>query len=580
MESVISSFADLLDGHDAKKSGIALVKHGEILSPPHLGAPNSETNEPAQNGQEQEQRDTATRRARRTTRRRLVKAMKAKRRDNAALAAGSRTILAMYEHASEAFSMYQPKDGEVQSFRRVLGCGTLLGSVTPAIRTSETQSVIHGGLTHCGSVWACPECSAKIQARRAEENLTAIKWALAQGYRISMITLTATHNKSERLNGLMKRFVGAYARFGRSKTMKRVRERVGYVGCIRAMEMTYGVSGWHYHAHVLYITESDSMKAFSTDLRDAWLRALESEHVFDSGDERAARAARDHAFHVEDMFVDDVDDSQCVSVADYLAKSASDWEAGIFDENIIRGEREKGLAAETAMMNTKLGRRQNRTPFQLLRDAILVDPDDRERDAEYMRDAALFVEYALATKGKKQIFWSRGLKKKVGITDVSDENLAEETEENGAIIYGLTREHWRVLRRDGWMGEYLRDVASQGSRAVTQAYFDTMFPADRLPRVLDARTTRRIWEAEKAARQAAAARYRAGRDMVLTADEKRAVFIDAHPYSREAEQARNAARQRTAAARLQNKRRSTGVEYLHQTSFGFAFDETLEKTVE
>lgn len=580
MESVISSFADLLDGHDAKKSGIALVKHGEILSPPHLGAPNNETTEPAQNGQEQEERDTATRRARRTTRRRLMKAMKGKRRDNAALAAGSRAVLTMYEHAPEAFSMYQPKDGEVQSFRRVLGCGTLLGSVTPAIRTSETKSVIHGGLTHCGSVWACPECAAKIQTRRAGENLTAIKWALAQGYHVSMMTLTATHNQSERLTGLMKRFVSAYARLGRSKTMKRVREGVGYIGCIRAMEMTYGHSGWHYHAHVLYITENESMKAFQADLRDAWLRALESEHVFDSGDERAARAARDHAFHVEDMFANGVDESQCVSVADYLAKAASDWEAGLFDEDAIREGREKGLAAETAMMNTKLGKSSNRTPFQLLRDAILVNPDDRDRDAEYMRDAALFIEYALATKGKKQIFWSKGLKKMVGITDVSDEKLVEETEENGAIIYGLTREHWRVLRRDGWVGEYLRDVASQGSRAVTQAYFDTMFPADRLPRVLDARTTRRIWEAEKAARQAAAARYRAGRDMVLTADEKRAVFIDAHPYSREAEQARNAARQRAAAARLQNKRRSTGVEYLHQTSLGFAFDEALEKAVE
>lgn len=580
MESANCSFVDLIDGHDAIVTGSALVNHGEILSPPHLGAPKIEALEPAQNGQEQEERDTATRRARRTTRRRLIKAMKAKRRDNTALAAGSRTILVMYEHAPELFSSYQPKDGEVQSFRRVLGCGTLLGSVTPAIRTSETKSVIHGGLTHCGSVWACPECAAKIQARRAEENLLAIKWALGQGYHVSMITLTATHNRSERLKALMKRFVGAYARLGRSKTMKRVRESVGYIGCIRAMEMTYGVSGWHYHAHVLYFTENESMKAFSTDLRDAWLRALESEHVFDSGDERAARAARDHAFHVEDMFANGVDDSQCVSVADYLAKAASDWEAGLFDEDAIREEREKGLAAETAMMNTKLGRRQNRTPFQLLCDAILVDPDDRERDAEYMRDAALFIEYALATKGKKQIFWSKGLKKMVGITDVSDEKLVEETEEDGAIIYGLTREHWRVLRREGWVGEYLRDVASQGSRAVTQAYFDTMFPADRLPRVLDARTTRRIWEAEKAARQAAAARYRAGRDMVLTPEEKTAMFVDAHPYSDDAERERVAARARAAAAKLQVERRSTGVEYSHQGSFDFAFDAALEKTVE
>lgn len=544
-----SAFAEKLDGHAANNAALALGNTAKSCRPP-LGAPN--------------QNPETARSARRVVRARLMKAHANKRRDNAALAAGARALLSVYESHAGDFADLERTDGEQTSFRRVLGCGSLLGSVTPAFLTSETHKIVHGGLAQCGSVWVCPECAAKIQARRADENLEAIKWASEQGYHVSLITLTATHNASERLVDLIDRFTAAYRRYGRSSTMSRVRKNVGFVGSIKAVETTHGLNGWHWHAHVIYITESP-LGGYADDLRGAWLRALESEGVFSADDERAASAALAHAFRFDSIEKAD-DAAQAKGVAEYLAKMASSWEALAGTE---KSDRLEGLANETARLNTKLGRARNRTPFQILRDAIMVNPDDETQDAAYSADLRLFVEYALATKGRQQIVWSHGLKAMVGIASLSDEELAEEQEENGTIVYGLTRQHWSVLRRDGWMTEYLRDVAPSCSRAVVQSYFDTMFPLDDLPRVLDARETRVIWERERQARAAAYARYRNGGDFAMTAEEKVAVFVDGHPWCDDAERERVAARQRKVAAQLQDKRKAAGYEYQHQTSFDF-----------
>lgn len=545
-----STFVSYLDNHAAKDARLALGNTAKSCRPP-MGAPN--------------QNPETARSARRVVRARLMKAVANKRRDNAALAAGARALLSVYESHPADFADFERVDGgEQTSFRRVLGCGSLLGSVTPAFLTSETHKVVHGGLAQCGSVWVCPECAAKIQARRADENLTAIKWASERGYHVSLITLTATHNASERLIDLIDRFTAAYRRYGRSSTMSRVRKSVGFVGSIKAVETTHGVNGWHWHAHIIYITETP-LGGYADDLRGAWLRALNSEGIFSFDDERAAVAARQHAFRF-DAIEKAADEKQSKGVAEYLAKMASSWEALAGTE---KPDKLEGLANETARLNTKLGRAMNRTPFQILRDAIMVNPDDEKQNAAYSADLRLFVEYALATKGRQQIVWSHGLKAAVGIAALSDEELAEEKEENGTIVYGLTRAHWSALRRDGWMTEYLRDVAPSCSRAVVQSYFDTMFPQDDLPRVLDADETRVIWERERQARAAAYARYRNGGDFAMTVEEKTAVFVDGHPWCDDAERERVAARQRAVAAQLQRERKAAGYEYQHQTSFDF-----------
>ena len=62
----------------------------------------------------------------------------------------------------------------ITSLRRVRNCGTPLdpeGGVSLALTTSgdRSRSAGYSGLASCGSVWACPQCAAKIATRRADE---------------------------------------------------------------------------------------------------------------------------------------------------------------------------------------------------------------------------------------------------------------------------------------------------------------------------------------------------------------------------------------------------------------------------
>ena len=74
-----------------------------------------------------------------------------------------------------------------------------------------------------------------------------------------------------------------------------------------------------------------------------------------------------------------------------------------------------GAAEELALSGRKSGR-AGRSPFQLLADYS---------DAGDKRAGALFAEYAAAFKGRRQLVWSPGLKKRAGIDEVSDEAAAE-----------------------------------------------------------------------------------------------------------------------------------------------------------
>ena len=49
-------------------------------------------------------------------------------------------------------------------------------------------------------------------------------------------------------------------------------------------------------------------------------------------------------------------------------------------------------------------------------------------------------------KGRRQLFWSNGLKAQVGVDDVSDEVLADESQEAAEILGRMTTEDWGVVR--------------------------------------------------------------------------------------------------------------------------------------
>jgi hypothetical protein len=141
------------------------------------------------------------------------------------------------------------------------------------------------GLAHCGSVWACPVCSAKIATRRAEELADVMRWALEQGCSASMVTLTMQHHKGQRLADSWNALAKAWARVTSGKQWVNDQAAAGLQGWIKAVEVTTGKNGWHVHVHVLMIWRDTIDGVTATRVGERmwrrWQRALQR-HGFDS----------------------------------------------------------------------------------------------------------------------------------------------------------------------------------------------------------------------------------------------------------------------------------------------------------
>jgi len=91
-----------------------------------------------------------------------------------------------------------------------------------------------------------------------------------------------------------------------------------------------------------------------------------------------------------------------------------------------------GLSHEMTKSSSKQGRRAGSHPF-----GLALDPASQ----------GLFIEYAWAMKGQRQLVWSRGLKKAVGVVEKTDEEIAEEevSKVDDHIPIGLYE--WMLVRK-------------------------------------------------------------------------------------------------------------------------------------
>lgn len=109
----------------------------------------------------------------------------------------------------------------VTSLRRVRNCGTPLdpdGGVTLALTTSGdgARSAGYSGLASCGSVWACPQCAAKVATRRADELSKVMRAVDEAGGSAFLLTLTMRHSRGGRL-GLSKEERARLRRLGENR---------------------------------------------------------------------------------------------------------------------------------------------------------------------------------------------------------------------------------------------------------------------------------------------------------------------------------------------------------------------------
>ena len=320
----------------------------------------------------------------------------------------------------------------------------LIGQPT-VMHSGKHKRAFWGGVVICGKVWACPVCAAKIQARRRAEISSSMAWAYnhRQGLKAVMLTLTIPHKAWHTVADLLERQKAALHHLRNGRPGKTLRDQMGHAGMIRALELTHGANGWHPHTHELHFLADDAdAKLFKTKMLALWEAACVKAGLLDPADAKQVRTFRRRAVDVRDR----------VSRGDYLAKLANAQPEGPDKANTVA---QWGADNELASATSKQGRAKGRSIMQLLYAAA-----DGDKKA-----GALWLEAIDALRGRPWLFWSHGLKEKVGLLAKTDEEVAEEQLDQAQPMATLDREAWGIVRKHRTARAVILDVVEEAVAA-------------------------------------------------------------------------------------------------------------------
>ena len=278
------------------------------------------------------------------------------------------------------------------------------------------------GLMACGDVWNCPVCNAKISERRRQELIQALDEARKHGLSVHLVTLTIPHGIGDDINLLLSQLKKALKTMSSGKySLKNQAASFGdgikLAGFIRTLEVTYGQNGFHPHFHILQFVEPEVISGYRYPVNSSVI-----EHLYRKTWKRACLKAG----------LSEPSDTHGVTVKDgsMAAQYVTKW----------------GLEDEMTKTISKQGKRNGLTPWGLLRailegDGSVVDPVHAEN---------IFRVYSAAFKGKHQLYWSVGLRKKLlpQNVELTDLELVEQAEDERAdLMSGITDEQWKVIRK-------------------------------------------------------------------------------------------------------------------------------------
>lgn len=311
-----------------------------------------------------------------------------------------------------------------------------------------------GGLQTCGSVWACPVCSAKISERRAVELDTGTRAWLARGGVLLLVSLTLQHSRDDALlvrgevkqlasgreqkepdKGLLGDLMQASYLLRTGDWWTRFQKRHALAGSVRSLEVTHGAAGWHPHLHMLCFVEAGTdVEAFGSELRARWGAVV-------------AKVGR----YASPRWGLDVRSAN-EEIAAYVAKFGKEqfWTVG----------------RELAKSSSKNAYGSGRSMLELL-ELYVVAGD--------VAAGRLWREYALAFKSRHQHVWSRGLRALLGliVEEKTDEEVAAEAIEDAVELARLDLSAWRIVLAHDARGE-LCEVASSGDPALVRSFLGSL----------------------------------------------------------------------------------------------------------
>ncbi|MGV9907604.1 protein rep [Streptomyces sp. NPDC003388] len=327
---------------------------------------------------------------------------------------------------------------------RLCGKVPVAGGVATALNQAGQAS--HMGLMHCGLIWICPVCSAKIRAVRADTlAVGSVAWTGA-GHGVALVTLTIRHYNRQALKQLTKYVTAAWRKAFSGRPWKAAQATYGITGYARALEVTHGeANGWHVHLHVLFFLDRpwshDQAEAFQGETAARWADACGAVGAYRPSAERGVRV-------------------------DVLAAGSDPSDLARY---VMKGQDGKRAAFELADPDTKRGKAGHRTPFEIL--AAFVATGDAD-------DLDLWQEYEGAMTGMRALVWSRGMKdilaELVDLDDRTDEEIVQDDTEGMIPVALIPADTWRehVVRHRGRSLELLH-AAEAGAEAGVRSLIES-----------------------------------------------------------------------------------------------------------
>jgi hypothetical protein len=347
---------------------------------------------------------------------------------------------------------------QLSNLKSVKGCAR---NVNQTVGTASL--IVQGGIASfegldlCSSIWACPCCSARIRQARALDVERAGVAHLNAEKALEFLTLTMPHDSTDALKDTLDAILNGFRDVQQRKGWKQLKTRLGIVGFIRATEITYTSlsdqgAGWHPHLHVLLFLEqalTDDQRADLEGKLHAWWSHAITRRGFRSP---AGGGVGVNLRAVEGR----TGSSAAGALAAYLTKVqdgyGDSWNVG---SEMLRGDLKTGRRALSV------------TPLELAAQALgLVEDEDGNRVPARPERAQLWHEYETATKGRRAIYWSKGLRARyLTGPELEDEQLPEVTPDDDqvvSVVAQLDAQTWRQLCRRPANIRRLLDYAEHG----------------------------------------------------------------------------------------------------------------------
>lgn len=325
----------------------------------------------------------------------------------------------------------------------VRSCGRQVRSSAVVVRVAQhadgRREAGYGNLVHCGRVWSCPVCSARIMHARSDLLCRSLEGWSRKGGRVAMVTLTVRHRYGMPLRlvwdavsaGLAAATSGsAWLRdqdelgvvpVMRSRVVQRagVRHRVPAPGhsipWYRVFEVTHGPNGWHVHVHMLLLlgprASSADVRVLAARLWSRWDRAVQ----------KAGLPGGDRSVGVDGRLVKGDPSS---ALGEYFSKSVYE----------VTGARFK--SARLA---------KHRTPWQILAELVAGPAELEER----RRLLAIWYEYEEGSAGRRLMGRSADFLNACGVSDADERTDAEIVDEElgGTPEAEVDNDLWREVLR-------------------------------------------------------------------------------------------------------------------------------------